>query len=99
MISSRFDYFFYDDAAARKFILHNFPPRILEAYDSIIPAGLKADLFKLSVLLLHGGVWADIDVLLETNLESVLSGFSFVGVVEAKHKDQGERRSKKVGDN
>ncbi|GMH81188.1 hypothetical protein TrVE_jg8671 [Triparma verrucosa] len=85
---SGFEYHFYDDSSARQFISLNFPTRILEAYDSIIPAGLKTDFLKLSVLLLHGGVWADIDVLLETNLLSVLAGYSFVGVVEAKRKHQ-----------
>ena len=88
---TRFDYFFYDEIAAREFISRHFTPIILRAYDSIVPAGLKADLFKLCVLLLHGGVWADIDVLLETNLKTAISGYNFVGVIEAKYKGQGKK--------
>ena len=72
----------------RRFLSLNYPPLVLKAFDSLVPGGLRADLFKLCVLLLHGGVWADIDVLLETNLEKIISDNSFVGVVGASHKGQ-----------
>jgi len=87
-VAHRFDYFFYDDIAARSFVSRNFPQRVLKAYNALIPGGLKADIFKLCVLLLHGGIWADIDVLLETDLETLVEGNSFVGVVGATYKGQ-----------
>jgi len=35
----------------------------------LIPGAYKADLFRYCVLLIHGGVYADVDVLLESNLD------------------------------
>ena len=63
---------FYDDAAAAAFLQEHFPPAVLEAYDAIQPGAFKADLFRYCVLLIQGGVYADMDVLLETNLEEAI---------------------------
>ncbi|CAB9500272.1 glycosyltransferase [Seminavis robusta] len=60
---------FYDDATAAKFLEKHFPSQVLEAYNAIQPGAFKADLFRYCVLLIQGGVYADMDVLLETNLE------------------------------
>ena len=70
-IVSGWEYRFYDDAAARKFIADNFPDRFVYAYDSLIPGAYKADFFRYLVLLKSGGVYADIDVMLETNIDSL----------------------------
>lgn len=41
-------------------------------YFSILGA-FKADLFRYCVLLIRGGVYADMDVLLETNLDDAIA--------------------------
>ena len=64
---------FYDDAAAAKFLETHFPPPVLEAYHAIQPGAFKADLFRYCCLLIQGGVYADMDVLLETNLEHAIA--------------------------
>lgn len=64
---------FYDDATAAVFLEENFPPQVLEAYHAIQPGAFKADLFRYCVLLIQGGVYADMDVLLETNLEEAIA--------------------------
>jgi mannosyltransferase OCH1-like enzyme len=67
---SGWEYRFYDDDAIESFLQTHFPPEIFEAYNSLIPGAFKADLFRYCVLLIYGGVYADMDVLLESNLEA-----------------------------
>lgn len=64
---------FYDDQSAAKFLEEHFPPAVLEAYNAIQPGAFKADLFRYCCLLIQGGVYADMDVLLETNLEEAIA--------------------------
>uniref|UniRef100_A0A7S3Q711 Uncharacterized protein n=1 Tax=Chaetoceros debilis TaxID=122233 RepID=A0A7S3Q711_9STRA len=65
---SGWTYKFYTDDDARDYISKNFPAIFLEAYDALIPGAYKADLFRYMVLLKEGGVYADIDVMLEASI-------------------------------
>jgi mannosyltransferase OCH1-like enzyme len=69
---SNWEYRFYDDDQAANFISLHFPKEVKEAYDALIPGAFKADLFRYCVLFIYGGVYADVDVLLETNLDHAL---------------------------
>lgn len=66
---SGWDYRFYTDDESVNFLSTHFPPEVREAYDTLRPGAFKADLFRYCVLLIHGGVYADMDILLETNLD------------------------------
>jgi len=84
---SGWEYRFYSDEASASFIETHFPPEVLEAYNSITPGAFKADLFRYCTLLINGGVYADMDVLLEANLDAVISadaGF-IVPVDQVRH--------------
>jgi hypothetical protein len=70
---SGWEYNFYDDDTAGRFISTHFPPQVREAYDSILPGAFKADLFRYCVLLIRGGLYADMDIVLEGNLDSILT--------------------------
>lgn len=70
---SGWEYNFYDDDTAAEFLSTHFPPEIREAYDAIIPGAFKADLFRYCVLLIRGGVYADMDVILEANLDAAVA--------------------------
>jgi Glycosyltransferase sugar-binding region containing DXD motif len=69
---SGWEYKFYSDADAEKFLRTHFPIEVLEAYRSLIPGAFKADLFRYCALLIHGGVYADVDILLESSLDVVI---------------------------
>lgn len=71
---SGWEYKFYDDDAISEFLSVHFPPEVKEAYDAIIPGAFKADLFRYCALLIYGGVYADMDVMLESNLDATISG-------------------------
>ena len=69
---SGWEYHFWDDASAADFLSLHFPKEVREAYDSILPGAFKADLFRYCVLLIMGGIYSDMDVMLESNLDAAV---------------------------
>lgn len=51
---------FFNDDMCIKFIKDNFKPHVLEAYNSLIPTAYKADIFRLCVLYINGGIYGDL---------------------------------------
>lgn len=66
---SGWEYKFWDDEQAASFLSTHFPAEVREAYDALMPGAFKADLFRYCVLLIHGGVYADVDIMLESALD------------------------------
>jgi Glycosyltransferase sugar-binding region containing DXD motif len=71
--ASGWDYRFYTDNDCVLYIKKNFPVRFVEAYEAILPGAFKADFFRLLVLLKDGGIYADIDVQLEADLDNFIT--------------------------
>jgi mannosyltransferase OCH1-like enzyme len=67
--TSGYEYKFYNDQHAASFLRTHFPAYVFEAYDALKPGAFKADLFRYCVLLIHGGVYADVDIQLESALD------------------------------
>ncbi|KAL7543930.1 hypothetical protein ACHAWF_007486 [Thalassiosira exigua] len=89
---SGWEYYFYDDESAGEFLGTHFPPEVKEAYDSITPGAFKADLFRYCVLLIRGGVYADMDVLLETNLDDAIADdVGFMAPIDEPGSEVGHR--------
>jgi hypothetical protein len=75
---SGWEYRLYTDTSARQYIVDNFPPIFADAFDVLLPGAYKADFFRYLVLMKEGGIYADVDVLLETNLDTFIRpGLSF----------------------
>ena len=55
-----FEHHLFDDNDCRNFIRTHFDKNVLEAYDTLIPGAYKADLWRLCVLYIHGGIYMDI---------------------------------------
>jgi len=55
------------------YIAQHFPTMFVDAYDNVLPGAFKADYFRLLVLLKDGGVYADVDVQLDTNLDTFIT--------------------------
>lgn len=75
---SGWEYKFYSDDDSVVFLDAHFPPAVREAYDALNPGAFKADLFRYCVLLIYGGIYADVDILLETSLDSIPSDVGFM---------------------
>ncbi|GKY94619.1 hypothetical protein MPSEU_000427400 [Mayamaea pseudoterrestris] len=68
------DYRFYTTVMAREYVQRHYSSMVLHAYDKLaMQQQEQSDLFRLLVLLKDGGVYANIDTLLETNLDTLLS--------------------------
>ena len=74
----RFTHHLYDDNDCREFIRTHFRPDVLAAYDSLIPGAYKADLWRLCVLFIHGGIYMDIKLI-------CANGFKLIELTENDH--------------
>jgi mannosyltransferase OCH1-like enzyme len=77
-LNPRFSYKLYDDNDCREFIRTHFKPDVLHAYDCLIPGAYKADLWRLCILFIYGGIYLDIKY-------KPLNGFKFVNLTEKEH--------------
>jgi Glycosyltransferase sugar-binding region containing DXD motif len=66
---SGWDYRFYTDDDIIDFLTIHFPSFVVDAYNTLIPGAFKADLFRYCVLLIYGGVYADVDIHLQSFLD------------------------------
>jgi hypothetical protein len=57
--SPDYEVWYYDDAARDEFVRCHFP-QFLSHYRNLIPCAYQADLWRLMVVYMHGGVYADI---------------------------------------
>jgi hypothetical protein len=67
------EYRFYSDDTAREYIGENYPERFVSVFDALLPGAYKADLFRYLVLFKEGGIYADIDVMLDANLDQFIT--------------------------
>lgn len=55
-----FKHHLFDDEDCRQFIKQYFDKEVVDAFDSLIPGAYKADLWRLCVLYIYGGIYMDI---------------------------------------
>ena len=73
-----FTHYLFDDNDCREFIRTNFDQDVLEAYDTLIPGAYKADLWRLCVLYIRGGIYMDIKL-------NCVNGFKLIELTERNH--------------
>jgi mannosyltransferase OCH1-like enzyme len=73
-----FNHHLFDDNDCREFIKTHFRPDVLEAYDTLIPGAYKADLWRLCVLFINGGIYMDIKF-------CCVNGFKLIELTEKEH--------------
>jgi mannosyltransferase OCH1-like enzyme len=77
-VNPEFNIQIFDCDERREFIKNNFPEDILTAYDTLIPGAYKADLWRLCVLYINGGIYADIKF-------NCINNFKFIALTEKEH--------------
>jgi mannosyltransferase OCH1-like enzyme len=73
-----FSFELYDDNDCRNFIQDNFSSDVLFAFDNLIPGAYKADLWRLCILYINGGIYIDIKLACE-------NGFKLIELTENEH--------------
>lgn len=67
-----FDYHCHDDAMRREFVAKHFDDATLKCYDALPAGAFRADLWRYCALYVHGGVYADIDMVCRTPLGELI---------------------------
>jgi mannosyltransferase OCH1-like enzyme len=77
-INLDFTFYLYDDEKCREFIQNFYEDDVLYAFDTLIPGAYKADLWRLCILFVYGGIYVDIKYL-------CVNGFTFANIIEKEH--------------
>ena len=54
-----FEHHLYDEGMCRAYIQKNFPKRVVQAFDKVVPHALKADIWRYCILYKKGGIYLD----------------------------------------
>jgi mannosyltransferase OCH1-like enzyme len=73
-----FKHMFFDDSNCRDFIKSHFSEEVLHAYDKLIPGAYKADLWRLCILFIKGGIYFDIKLV-------CVNSFRLIELTEQNH--------------
>jgi hypothetical protein len=77
-INPEFNIQLFDDDDCREFIKKYFSDDILIAFDILKPGAYKADLWRLCVLYINGGIYTDIKL-------NCINNFKFIALTEKEH--------------
>jgi len=78
IVNPEFNVQLFDDNDCRKFIQNNFSEDILFAFDILKPGAYKADLWRLCILYINGGIYVDIKL-------NCINNFKFIALTEKEH--------------
>ena len=73
-----FEYFLFDDNDCIEFIDKYFHKDVLDAFNKLKPGAYKADLWRLCVLYINGGVYIDIKM-------SCINNFKLIEIIDKEH--------------
>ena len=77
-VNPEFTFHIYDDIMCREFIINHFEKDVVYAFDKLIPGAYKADLWRLCVLFVNGGIYLDIKF-------KCINGFTFLDVIDNEY--------------
>ena len=78
LLNPEFTFHIYDDILCREFIQKHFEKEVVYAFDKLIPGAYKADLWRLCVLFIEGGIYLDIKF-------KCINGFTFSEVIDKEY--------------
>jgi mannosyltransferase OCH1-like enzyme len=67
-----YEYRFFNDAQRREFLKVTFLPKVIEAYDMLVPGAFKADIFRYGYLFIHGGCYFDDKIIVRESLRNII---------------------------
>ena len=82
-----YDYYFITDETILPLIQNNFEPRVLNAFLSIKSGAAKSDFIRYIFLYLYGGIYYDLDVDINMNLDTFIkpdADFIFFTIIDNK---------------
>lgn len=85
-LNTNYKYKFYDDIDCIDFFDMYFDEYFVDIFKSIPQGAIKCDFWRLCILYIFGGTYADIDFVPYKSIESIVGDNNFVGVVDMSHK-------------
>ena len=73
-----FKFHLFDDVDCREFISNNYHELVVKCYDKLIPGAYKADLWRLCMLYINGGIYMDIKL-------NCINGFKLMELTKSEH--------------
>lgn len=73
-----FKFHIFDDVDCREFISNNYHELVVKCYDKLIPGAYKADLWRLCMLYINGGIYMDIKL-------HCINGFKLIELTKSEH--------------
>lgn len=71
-MNPEYEYMYFDNEDVKKYLLENFDPKVLAAYNKLKPGAYKADLFRYCILYKMGGVYIDSPMLCKRPLADLI---------------------------
>ena len=81
-----YNYKFYDDIDCIDFFDKYFDEYFVDIFKSIPQGAIKCDFWRLCILYIFGGTYADIDFIPYKSIDSIVGDNDFVGVVDMSHR-------------
>jgi mannosyltransferase OCH1-like enzyme len=77
-----FSWNYFDDEKCESFISENFPQEFVNMYRSLPYGVMKADAWRIAIIYIYGGVYADLDTVCLVPIEEWIKDYSFVAAIE-----------------
>lgn len=71
-INPNYTHYLYDDAEMDRFIAKNYPGEIYQAFQTLNIGAAKADLWRYLILYKCGGIYLDIDAVIDKSLDELI---------------------------
>lgn len=84
-LNPHMNYRFYDDIDCIDFFDRFFDDFFVDIFKSIPQGAIKCDFWRLCILYIFGGTYADIDFVPYKSIMSIVKNNNFVGVVDMRH--------------
>ncbi|MFU8780152.1 MAG: glycosyltransferase family 32 protein, partial [Kiritimatiellia bacterium] len=88
LMSLDYDYRYVSTEEREEYLRTNAPPEVYEAYLRLTDGAAQADLWRVTVLYLEGGIYMDIDATLVLPLRIILKGIDNALFVRIKHNTE-----------
>jgi len=77
-LNPEFTFYIYDDEQCKEFIQNHFENDVVHTFNKLVPGAYKADLWRLCVLFIYGGIYVDIKY-------KCINGFTFSSVLDKEY--------------
>jgi len=85
-LNTNTEYKFFDDIDCIDFFDRFFDEYFVDIFKSIPQGALKCDFWRICILYIFGGTYADIDFVPYKSIDSIVGDNDFVGVVDMSHR-------------